>query len=32
VRRKMDAILCGQPGIMAVTRMGYKLFVPVHIA
>jgi DNA-binding response OmpR family regulator len=32
VRRKMDAILCGQPGIKAVTRMGYKLFVPVHIA
>jgi DNA-binding response OmpR family regulator len=32
VRRKMDAILCGQPDIKAVTRMGYKLFVPVHIA
>jgi DNA-binding response OmpR family regulator len=31
VRRKLDAILQGQPAIKAVTRMGYKLFVPVHI-
>ncbi|NBO40454.1 MAG: DNA-binding response regulator [Betaproteobacteria bacterium] len=31
VRRKLDAVLQGQPAIKAVTRMGYKLFVPVHI-
>jgi len=31
VRRKLDAVLQGQPAIKAVTRMGYKLFIPVHI-
>lgn len=31
VRRKLDAVLQGQPAIKAITRMGYKLFVPVHI-
>jgi DNA-binding response OmpR family regulator len=32
VRRKMDAALNGQPAIKAVTRLGYKLFVPIRIA
>ena len=32
VRRKMDVLLGGQPSIKAVTRLGYKLFVPVVIA
>ena len=32
VRRKLDAVLPGQPCIKAVTRMGYKLFIPVQIA
>ena len=32
VRRKMDAVLHGQPGIKAVTRLGYKLFVPIRLA
>jgi len=32
VRRKMDAVLNGQPAIKAVTRLGYKLFVPIRIA
>ena len=32
VRRKMDMALNGQPGIKAVTRLGYKLFVPIRIA
>lgn len=31
VRRKMDVLLGGQPSIKAVTRLGYKLFVPVVI-
>jgi DNA-binding winged helix-turn-helix (wHTH) protein len=31
VRRKLDAVLQGQPAIKAITRMGYKLFIPVHI-
>lgn len=31
VRRKMDTVLKGQPGIKAVTRLGYKLFVPINI-
>ena len=31
VRRKMDVLLGGQPSIKAVTRLGYKLFVPVMI-
>ena len=32
VRRKMDVLLGGQPSIKAVTRLGYKLFVPGVIA
>ena len=32
VRRKMDAALHGHPAIKAVTRLGYKLFVPIRIA
>lgn len=32
VRRKMDVLLGGQPSIKAVTRLGYKLFVPVVIS
>jgi DNA-binding response OmpR family regulator len=31
VRRKMDVLLGGHPSIKAVTRLGYKLFVPVVI-
>ena len=31
VRRKMDVLFGGQPSIKAVTRLGYKLFVPVVI-
>ena len=31
VRRKMDAYLNGQPGIKAVTRLGYKLFVTIKV-
>ena len=31
VRRKMDVLIGGQPSIKAVTRLGYKLFVPVVI-
>ncbi len=31
VRRKMDVYLNGQPGIKAVTRLGYKLFVTINI-
>ena len=31
VRRKMDVLLGGQTSIKAVTRLGYKLFVPVVI-
>ena len=31
VRRKLGAVLQGQPAIKAITRMGYKLFIPVHI-
>jgi len=31
VRRKLDAVLQGPPAIKAITRMGYKLFIPVHI-
>jgi len=31
VRRKMDVLLGGQPSIKAVTRLWYKLFVPVVI-
>ena len=31
VRRKMDVLLGGKPSIKAVTRLGYKLFVPVVI-
>ena len=31
LRRKMDVLLGGQPSIKAVTRLGYKLFVPVVI-
>jgi len=31
VRRKMEPALHGQPGIKAVTRLGYKLFVPIEI-
>jgi hypothetical protein len=31
VRRKLDVVLQGQPSIKAVTRMGYKLYVPISI-